>query len=208
MMKRKLRCTSTSVGLKPALRIAPWGQSSRWWPSLQRQWWKCCYWVFWRGLGNLQRAIADLPIVVPVKRVERFPGNENGINSDQNVRVKIPVATMFLWVELVASSNHPEMLGQVTKGLKREVLLLVQRKLPVRIFSMCTKKTCKKKGSNRSVSFFPSVQMSQWKGWTRFSSFKSGLEESPVSKANPTSCNGRWKFNSYILWIWMVTVKG
>ena len=114
-------------------------------------------------LGNLQRAIADLPIVVPVKRVKRFPGNENGINSDQNVRVKIPVATMFLWVELVASSNHPEMLGQVTKGLKREVLLLVQRKLPVRIFSMCTKKTCKKKGSNRSVSFFPSVQMSQWK---------------------------------------------
>ena len=100
-------------------------------------------------LGNLQRAIADLSIVVPVKRVKRFPGNENGINSDQNVRVKIPVATMFLWVELVASSNHPEMLGQVTKGLKREVLLLVQRKLPVRIFSTCTKKL-QQKGSNRS----------------------------------------------------------
>ena len=96
-------------------------------------------------LGNLQRAIADLSIVVPVKRVKRFPGNENGINSDQNVRVKIPVATMFLWVELVASSNHPEMLGQVTKGLKREVLLLVQRKLPVRIFSMCTKKIATKR---------------------------------------------------------------
>ena len=64
----------------------------------------------------------------------------------QNVRVKIPVATMFLWVELVASSNHPEMLGQVTKGLKREVLLLVQRQLSIKVF-------LQQKGSNRSVSF-------------------------------------------------------
>ena len=38
------------------------------------------------GEENLQRSIADLPIVVPVKRVKRFPGNEN---SDHSVVVKI-----------------------------------------------------------------------------------------------------------------------